>query len=86
MLGSGNYTKHTKFAVWFGNENHGISDTAIKHSEFCINIPMFGMIESFNLATSSGIALYEVTKQRRAYQAKLKARLQKIMVGESNVS
>jgi len=86
MLGSGNYTKHTKFAVWFGNENHGISDTAIEHSEFCINIPMFGMIESFNLATSSGIVLYEVTKQRRAYQIKLKAKLQKIMVGESNVS
>lgn len=86
MLGSGNYTKHTKFAVWFGNENHGISETVIQKSEFCINIPMFGMIESFNLATSSGIVLYEVTKQRRAYQIKLKAKLQKIMVGESNVS
>ncbi|MBI2768119.1 MAG: RNA methyltransferase [Burkholderiales bacterium] len=74
-LGSGNYTKHTKLAVWFGNENHGISDTAIHKSDFCINIPMFGMIESLNLATSSGIVLYEVTKQRRAFQARLKAKL-----------
>ena len=31
---------------------------------------MFGMIESLNLATSSGIVLYEVTKQRREYQSK----------------
>ena len=75
-LGSGNYTKHTKLAVWFGNENHGISEAAVDRSEFCINIPMFGMIESLNLATSSGIVLYEVTKQRRAYQARLKARLE----------
>ena len=75
-LGSGNYTKHTKLAVWFGNENHGISDAAIEQSDFCINIPMFGMIESLNLATSSGIVLYEVTKQRRAYQARLKLKLE----------
>ena len=33
---------------------------------------MFGMIESLNLGTSTGIVLYEVTKQRRAYQEKYK--------------
>jgi tRNA (guanosine-2'-O-)-methyltransferase len=35
---------------------------------------MFGMIESLNLGTSSGIVLYEVAKQRRAYQAKYRLR------------
>jgi tRNA (guanosine-2'-O-)-methyltransferase len=35
----------------------------------CVAIPMFGMIESLNLGTSSGIVLYEVTKQRREYQS-----------------
>ena len=40
----------------------------------CINIPMFGMIESLNLGTSSGIVLYEVTKQRREYQSKYRLR------------
>jgi tRNA (guanosine-2'-O-)-methyltransferase len=40
----------------------------------CIGIPMFGMIESLNLGTSSGIVLYEVTKQRREYQSKYKKR------------
>ncbi len=33
---------------------------------------MFGMIESLNLGTTSGIVLYEITKQRRDYQAKYK--------------
>ncbi len=35
-----------------------------------VAIPMFGMIESLNLGTSSGIVLYEVAKQRREYQSK----------------
>jgi tRNA (guanosine-2'-O-)-methyltransferase len=66
------YTLYTKLAVWFGNEGSGISDLAVEHSEMCIGIPMFGMIESLNLGTSSGIVLYEITKQRRAYQSKYK--------------
>jgi tRNA (guanosine-2'-O-)-methyltransferase len=63
------YTVYTKLAVWFGNEGSGISDLAVEHSEMCIGIPMFGMIESLNLGTSSGIVLYEITKQRRDYQS-----------------
>lgn len=62
------YTVYTKLAVWFGNEGSGISDVAVEHSEMCIGIPMFGMIESLNLGTSSGIVLYDITKQRRDYQ------------------
>jgi tRNA (guanosine-2'-O-)-methyltransferase len=30
---------------------------------------MYGIIESLNLGTASGIVLYEITKQRRAFQA-----------------
>jgi tRNA (guanosine-2'-O-)-methyltransferase len=66
------FTTYTKLAIWFGNEGRGISDVAVEHSEMCIGIPMFGMIESLNLGTSSGIVLYEVTKQRRDYQSKYK--------------
>jgi tRNA (guanosine-2'-O-)-methyltransferase len=71
VLHEGVYTQ-TKLAVWFGNEAKGISDTAVENGEFCINIPMYGFIESLNLGTSTGIVLYEITKQRRAYQAKYK--------------
>jgi len=71
ILHEGDYT-HAKLAVWFGTESHGISDLAVEQSEMCINIPMYGMIESLNLGTSTGIVLYEITKQRRAYQDKYK--------------
>jgi len=69
------YTQHKKLAVWFGNEKRGISATAVERSEFCINIPMYGVIESLNLGTSSGIVLYEITKQRRAFQLKLERKI-----------
>jgi len=68
------FAAYTKLAVWFGNEGRGISDEAAEASVMCVSIPMFGMIESLNLGTSSGIVLYEVTKQRREYQSKYKKR------------
>ena len=69
LLQEGDYTQ-TRLAVWFGNESRGISDLAIARSEMCVSIPMFGIIESLNLGTTSGIVLYEVTRQRREYQLK----------------
>lgn len=75
VLHEGDFTRHKKLAVWFGNEGSGISALALERSEFCVNIPMFGIVESLNLGTSSGIVLYEVTKQRRAFQARLQAKL-----------
>lgn len=74
FLDEGDYTTQTKLAVWFGSEAIGISDRAVERAEMCISIPMFGMIESLNLGTSSGIVLYEVTKQRRAYQSRYRMR------------
>ena len=65
VLHDADYTVYTKLAVWFGSESRGISDLAVEHSEMCVGIPMFGMIESLNLGTTTGIVLYEITKQRR---------------------
>lgn len=73
-LHEGDYTKAAKLAVWFGNEGKGISDRAVERAQMCVAIPMFGMVESLNLGTSSGIILYEVTKQRREYQSKYRHR------------
>jgi tRNA (guanosine-2'-O-)-methyltransferase len=73
VLQEGDYTQ-AKLAVWFGNETRGISDLAVKRSAMCVSIPMFGLIESLNLGTTSGIVLYEITKQRRDYQRKYKHR------------
>ena len=74
ILHEGDFTRHHKLAVWFGSESRGISDLAVKRSVMCVNIPMLGMIESLNLGTTSGIVLYEITKQRREYQRKYKYR------------
>ncbi len=77
FLHEGDYTAHTKLAVWFGSEATGISERAVERAEMCVSIPMFGMIESLNLGTSSGIVLYEVAKQRREYQIKYRLRDQR---------
>lgn len=69
-LDEADFTQYHKLAIWFGTEGSGITDEAVDKAELCIAIPMFGMIESLNLGTSSGIVLYEVTKQRRAYQSR----------------
>ena len=75
ILHEADYTGYKKLAVWFGNEGIGISRLALERSELCVNIPMFGIIESLNLGTSSGIVLYEITRQRREFQNKLKAKI-----------
>jgi tRNA (guanosine-2'-O-)-methyltransferase len=65
-LDGGIYTQ-PRLAVWFGNESKGVSDEAINNSKYCINIEINGIIESLNLGTSTGVVLYEVTKQRRKF-------------------
>jgi tRNA (guanosine-2'-O-)-methyltransferase len=80
ILHEADFTADTKLAVWFGNEGRGITDQAAEASDMCISIPMFGMIESLNLGTSSGIVLYEVTKQRREYQSKYMKRNRRVPI------
>ena len=80
ILDEVDYAAYTKLAIWFGNESQGISETAVEHAELCVSIPMFGMIESLNLGTTSGIVLYEVAKQRRAYQQKYRKRNKRVPV------
>ena len=78
------YTEHYKLAVWFGNETRGLSDLAIENGEMCVSIPMFGMIESLNLGTTSGIVLYEVTKQRRTYLQTYRKRNRRVKINDPN--
>jgi tRNA (guanosine-2'-O-)-methyltransferase len=80
ILNEVDYTVHAKLAVWFGNESRGISEIAVEHAELCVSIPMFGMVESLNLGTTSGIVLYEVTRQRRAYQSKYRKRNKRVPI------
>lgn len=66
-LCTGTFTQK-KLAVWFGTETSGMSDYSIERCSTLIQIPMAGIIESFNLATCTGIVLYEICKQRRNFK------------------
>ncbi len=61
------FTCYKKLAIWFGNESHGLSDTAMKHCMDSFKLTMYGLTESFNLAVSTGIILRYIAMQRREY-------------------
>jgi tRNA (guanosine-2'-O-)-methyltransferase len=67
VLHEGDFTQK-RLAVWFGSESNGLSEEVINRSEACVNIEMYGIIESMNVSSSAAIVLYEITKQRRAWQ------------------
>jgi len=52
-------------ALVFGNEISGVSAYALEKAVKTIKIPMFGVKESLNIATSVGIVCYEIIRQWR---------------------
>lgn len=53
-------------AVALGSEAHGLSDRLLQAADISVTIPMFGIADSLNLATSTALMLYEVVRQRTA--------------------
>ena len=51
-------------AVIMGSEENGISDEYLKMCDKKVRIPMFGTIESLNVAVSASVVMYEVNRQR----------------------
>jgi len=51
----------------FGNEGVGLSAEAQAACDLRFRIPMVGMSESMNLSVSAALAIYQVTRARRAY-------------------
>lgn len=45
-----------------GNELVGISKEIIEHADIAIDIPMFGLKQSLNVAVAYGIAIFELVK------------------------
>jgi TrmH family RNA methyltransferase len=56
------YTQPT--ALVMGSEAHGLSQAWHDASTHLVTIPMFGIVDSLNLATSTALLLYEVVRQR----------------------
>jgi tRNA G18 (ribose-2'-O)-methylase SpoU len=49
-------------ALIVGNEVEGIKDDLLAECDEIIQIPMSGIKESLNVATATGIAVYEIMK------------------------
>ncbi len=53
-------------AIVVGNEGQGISDNLRRIVNFHVRIPMFGEVESLNVAVAAAILLYESRRQHRS--------------------
>ena len=52
-------------ALVVGNEGSGVKQLTTKNCDGIVRIPMFGKVNSLNASVSTGIAVYEVLRQRR---------------------
>jgi 23S rRNA (guanosine2251-2'-O)-methyltransferase len=52
------YTVPEKCAILLGNEIHGVDQIILETVDVCIEIPMFGSKESFNVVQAAAMALY----------------------------
>lgn len=51
------------FGLVIGNETEGVSNQVLSLVDGAMEIPMFGMKESLNVAVSCGVALYEIARR-----------------------
>jgi TrmH family RNA methyltransferase len=51
-------------AVVVGSEKYGVSKRWLEEADVAVRIPMFGRIDSLNVATSAALLIYEVVRQR----------------------
>ncbi|MDR2892175.1 MAG: RNA methyltransferase [Deltaproteobacteria bacterium] len=63
-LGDFDFTKPS--AIILGNEHSGVAPELAGLADAEVYIPMFGMIQSFNVSVAAAVILYEAARQRRA--------------------
>lgn len=56
------YTRKT--AIVLGQELDGLSTWAAKNADYCVEIPMYGMVESLNVSVAAAVIMYEAQRQR----------------------
>ena len=52
-------------ALVFGTEKTGLTETAIKHADGFVKIPMYGFTESFNISVSAALCSFYLTEKIR---------------------
>jgi TrmH family RNA methyltransferase len=53
-------------AIAVGNEQHGLSGEWLQGADLCIKLPMYGQINSLNVAVAAALLLYEAVRQRNS--------------------
>lgn len=53
-----------KVAIVLGNEKHGVSEEILNVVDDTLHVDMYGNNSSFNVATVTGIVLYEIVRQK----------------------
>lgn len=53
-------------AIVFGNEGRGVGDDLLAAANSRLFIPLYGRVESLNVAAAAAVLLYEAARQRRA--------------------
>lgn len=48
-----------RYALIFGNEVHGVTESVFSQVDHCLEIPQFGTKHSFNIAVTAGILLWD---------------------------
>src|SRR5436305_1930657 len=51
-------------AMAVGPEKHGLSRAWLDAADVCVRLPMFGRVNSLNVATAAALLMYEVIRQR----------------------
>jgi tRNA G18 (ribose-2'-O)-methylase SpoU len=52
-----------KIALVIGNERLGLTEEELKFIDTCVEIPVWGLPHSYNVATATAMAIYEYCKQ-----------------------
>lgn len=63
-VGEYDFTRPT--AIIMGNEHAGVPEELIPHVDGEVYIPMYGMIQSFNVSVAAALMLAEASRQRAA--------------------
>ena len=54
-----------KVALVLGSEGKGVRRNVLEHCDRTVSIPMFGHVDSFNVASAAAVLCYEVVRQTR---------------------